>query len=94
VHSLLLIEQPFLYFSRQRHYEARARARPKFNLTGCARSALQSMLERSLKCRGEASVHFEELLAAPSSIQLILWLVQKEQITESHGRAAWRSGAG
>src|SRR5262249_51419383 len=78
---------PLLDFPRQRRHPARARACRKFDLTGGARSALQSQRKRPLQPLGEAGVHFDELLAAPKAIPLVLRLVQ-DVTPESHGRAA------
>src|SRR5262249_62070425 len=69
-----------------------ADAHRQFDLTGGAFAALQSQLECLLQSLGEAGIHFEQLLAGPRPILLVSWFVQGV-VAESHGRAAWRSGA-
>jgi len=89
----------FPYFPRQWRYPARAQAHWKFDLTGCARSALESQLESVLQRRGEARVHRFERFPAPGAefrIPRVDAVIVDEEIIgdgESHGRAAWRSGA-
>src|SRR5262249_1882735 len=84
-----------LDFPRQRCCPARTKARFKFNLTACACPAFEPSRERAFQSCGETSVHFDELFSRPGFLLISRQECVEAMIVpvESHGRAAWRSGA-
>src|SRR5262249_38341366 len=93
-HRRCRTKQTILRSRTQRRREAGAGIRRKIYLSGCGCSAFKPQLERSLEGCGEIPVHFEELLAAPDAVQLVVGVIEKVgDRRESHEEAAWPSGS-